>query len=281
MIRRRAVIGLSLLCALMFSALVAQSASAQKGTAAANTTAFTCVENGGAKDFSDAHCDTFVGAEKGKFGHVAIKAGEATEIEVTNEATTVDTKGRVPAILTATIAKVAIEMSCEVVSSSGENWIENKEVGKEHKAKGTVKVELTKCKVLKPGKCEVKEPIVTTAKFVGVEGLKSATQEKTMGVEFTEDEGGFAELFFKGAECALGEKTFPITGSTIATGKPEPTQATKHSGATSIYVPNKTPSKPAEEMETLKLGEVGVHLSGTFTTRMAGKGNPITLTTVT
>lgn len=51
----------------MFSAIAAQSAMAITGT-----TAFTCVSNGGAKDFKDAHCKEAVAAGTGSFGHVGI-----------------------------------------------------------------------------------------------------------------------------------------------------------------------------------------------------------------
>jgi hypothetical protein len=55
MIGRRAVVSLSLLSALLFSAFAAQSASATKAT---NTTTFTCVKGTpGTEQFEDAHCD--------------------------------------------------------------------------------------------------------------------------------------------------------------------------------------------------------------------------------
>ena len=50
--RRRAVVGLCMLSALLISAFAAQGAAATKGT-----TAFTCQEKAGGT-FTDAHCKT-------------------------------------------------------------------------------------------------------------------------------------------------------------------------------------------------------------------------------
>ncbi len=294
MIGRRATTGLALLCALMFCAFAAQSASAQVGTHATNTTAFTCVNVGANKgEFKDEHCDEKVGAEKGSFAHKEFPESKATTaIEVTNEKTSDDTTKAYSATLTVIHLGVHTEITCEVVKSKagGKNWIQNVEKEGKHTVEGTVEVEFTACKVLKPLKCEVTEPIQIIAKFKGVEGLKGSGKEKTMGVEFTQDEGkNFAELSFKnkGAEvCAFNGKTFPLTGAFTATGKPEPSATNKHSGATSIFVPNKTEPtgkqvKPAEEMQTLKFSTSTAHFDARLTTRMAEKGNPITTTTVT
>jgi hypothetical protein len=84
MIGRRAIAGLAVLWALMSCALAAQGASAAE---AKNTTSFTCVENGGNKDFADAHCTENVEAGKGKFGHVEIPVNKTTEVSLTNEKT--------------------------------------------------------------------------------------------------------------------------------------------------------------------------------------------------
>jgi hypothetical protein len=293
MIKRRATAGLSLLCALMFCAFAAQSASAQVGTPSKNTTAVTCVSGGGNLDFSDAHCDNKVTAGTGQYGHVAISNGTKTEIEVTNKETANSTIDHTPAFLNTISGGVAAEIECTTVTSAN-SYIENSESGSEHKVKGTVEVKFSNCKGIKPAACkEIKEPIVTIAEFRGVEGLKAeGGLTETMGVEFFEEPGkNFTEITFgKEATCAFKEKTFPVTGTAIATGTPAPTKANKHSGATSVYVPNKTTTagiddKPAEEMETLKFGGNRAHFKGTFTTRMVEKAgvkqNPIALTTTT
>ncbi len=294
MIGRRTTAGLTLLCALVSCAFAAQSASAQKGTPATNTTAFTCVNVGANKgEFSDEHCDTKVGPEKGSFAHQEFpKSKETTAIEVTNEKTSDDTTKATTAVLTSVHLGVHVEITCTVVKekAGGKNWIQNVEKEGKHTVEGTVEAEFTKCTVVKPAKCEIAEPIKSIAKFIGVEGLKGGGKEKTMGIEFAQDEGKpFAEITFKnkGVEaCAFNGKTFNVAGSAIATGKPEPSATNKHSGATSIFQRNETvetgkDNKPAEEMETLTFGGSRSHFDARFTTRMAEKGNPITTTTVT
>jgi hypothetical protein len=84
MIGRRAVVGLSLLSALLFCAFAAQSASAALKTST-NTTGFTCVKGVTEKgDFKDEHCDeTNVG--KGAFKHELIPLNTTTEVEFSNE----------------------------------------------------------------------------------------------------------------------------------------------------------------------------------------------------
>jgi hypothetical protein len=297
MIGRRSSIGIALLCVFAFCAFAAQSAMAQKGTSATNTTAVTCVEGKGNLDFSDAHCDKKVPNGTGKYGHVAIKNGETTEIEVTNAATkdkvTIvegkevvhPTADATTSLLKATVGGVKSEISCEVTTTTGAakaSWIENVESEGKHTVKGTVNVRFEKCTVIKPLNCKILEPIVTVANFVGVENLKPGGNE--MGVEFTGEnaKGNFASLTFdKDEKCGLKNITFEVAGSAIATGKTA-TQSEKHSGATSVYTPNKeVEPKEAEEMQTLKVGAAPAYFTGTFTTKMSGGGNPITMTTTT
>ncbi|MGB8500012.1 MAG: hypothetical protein WCD85_18685 [Pantoea agglomerans] len=68
------ILGLAALCAVALGAVAAPGAQAE------NTTAFTCVEGGGGLDFADAHCTEDVGEGNGEYGHVAIPAGEDTEL---------------------------------------------------------------------------------------------------------------------------------------------------------------------------------------------------------
>jgi hypothetical protein len=74
----------SLVSALMFCALAAQGASAAE---AKNTTAVTCVKNGGLLDFKDAHCDETVEPGTGEFGHVELTntVEGTTEIHITTK----------------------------------------------------------------------------------------------------------------------------------------------------------------------------------------------------
>lgn len=266
MIGRRTVVGLSLLCALMFSAIAVQSASAAK---AVNTTAVTCVE-GGTKDFSDAHCDTKVAAGTGKFGHAAIANDTTTEIEVDNS----ETGGvKDPAVLAGKAFGAATEITCTGVSGTG--TLHNVESSGKHTVTGTVTVNYTGCTVNKPAKCIVAEPIVVKAIAEGVEGL--APEGKGMGVEFGPDESkNFTQITFKnkGAEsCSLNEKTLNVEGSATATGIPASTE--KHSGATADFDHAKNTA-----LGKLLFGGVAAGFENTGTVKMKG-GGPIALTTTT
>ena len=263
MIGRRTVVGLSLLCALLFSAIAVQSASAAK---AINTTAYTCIE-GGTKDFSDAHCDTKVAAGTGKFGHESIANNTTTEITVDNDVTGKSTD---PAVLAGKAFGAATEITCTTVH--GEGWLENTGKEKEHTVRGTVTVNYTGCSVQKPAKCDVKEPIEVKAIAEGVEGI--APEGKGMGVSFGPDESkNFTQITYinNGAEvCALNGKTVNVEGSAIATGiDPK----TIHSGATPDFDHTRITGEG-----TLLFGGVAAGFENTGTVRMKG-GNPIALTT--
>ena len=270
MIGRKTTVGLSLLCALLFSAIAVQSASAAK---AINTTAFTCVENAGAKDFKDAHCDEKVAEGTGKFGHVAIKNDETTEIDVTNTTN---------AVLKGKAFGAASEITCtKVASEAKKSFIHNVEhaATKQHTVTGTVIVRYTECSVQKPLKCDVKEPIVVEAEFEGVEGLESGGKKDTMGVQFKAKAGKpFAAITYvnNGAEaCALNGKTVNVTGSAIGTGTPEPSKANKHAGATINFEHEKITAT-----KELLLGGEAAGFQNQATVKMTG-GNPIALTTTT
>lgn len=286
MIGRKATAGLALLCAFAFCAFAAQSALAQSGTKSVNTTAVTCVETGEGF-FKDAHCDEKLATKTGKFEHVPIEKDKTTQIDVTTNKTQNKTGESTTSKLNATIAGVPTEVTCSTVASvtkkneKGEleslSSLHNVETEGKHTVTGDVEVEFNGCTVAKPEKCVVKEPIITKAKAVGVEGLNGKNE---MGVEFIGSgaEKTFAELIFKnkGAEsCAISnkEKPFPVKGSVIATGKVA--QGEDHSGATAIY-------EDANEMETLEIGLKKASFAGTFTTTMFGAGgNPIAATTTT
>ncbi len=260
MIGRRAVVGLSLACALLACAFVAQSASAAVAT---NTTAFTCTENGGAKDFTDAHCDS-KGA--GKFGHTVL-AGKV-EVSVTNAKTKNNTTESTPAIQKGTIFGLKSEIVCTVVSGSG--TLENTEpAAKQHQVKGSITAEFTKCTAVKPAiGCKVKEPIKVTSNVEGVEGLGAGKNE--MGLEFKPAVGEtFAEIVLEGCFAA---GTYKVTGTAIGTGTPAPTE--KHSGATNVFT-------NAMTKETLKLAGNPAEISSSTTVTTKTGGSPVALTTAT
>lgn len=103
--RRKAVIGLSILCALALGAFVASGASAAE--------VFTCAKNGGKKDFGagDVHCSKgHVTEGTGEYGHVAFTGRTNTTIvnegnfklkskkagsEITFQATTIEGNGKI------------------------------------------------------------------------------------------------------------------------------------------------------------------------------------------
>jgi hypothetical protein len=272
MIGRRAIVGASLLCAIAFCAF-AQSAAA---VPAKNTTAFTCVEGGGAKDFADAHCDKKVPAGQGKFGHVAIALNQTTEITVTNAKTKNETVGPTFTVFKFTFLGIPTEVSCKNVHGTG--TLHNVEpIAKEHKVTGTLTIKVTECKVVAPEKCAVKQPIEFKTEFEGVEEL--GPEKNTHGIEFRPHKEGpvaLMELFFEGPECVFNEKVVPINGTMVATGQPSPKE--RHSGATLFFTGEMT-------KETLKVeGKPAEHL-GALTMRMAPIGgveqNPISFTTHT
>lgn len=273
MIGRKAIVGVSLLSALVFCAFVAQSATAAP---AKKTTAFTCVEFGGLKDFEDAHCDHRVAPEQGKFGHVPIPQNQTTEVTVTNEKTGFGTVESTPTVLKFFLGIKPVEISCKTVHGVG--TMHNMEpLPQEHKVTGTLTVKATECKVLKPMKCFVKEPIEYLTEFEGVEGL--GPEENTHGIEFKphiEEEGTLMTITLEGPECPFKGVVVPITGTMIATGGPNPKE--QHSGATQIFTNEMT-------KETLKAGGKPAEHSGALTMKMAPvegvEQNPIAFTTVT
>jgi hypothetical protein len=290
MIGRRAIVGLSLLSALLLCALAAQSALAT--TAAKNTTAFTCVKVVTPKtgDFDDAHCDIPNAKKEGEFTHEALKtkSGEATAISVTNEKTQNNTTEAAPTILKGTVFGVKNEISCKTVKGEGtltnEETIEKKEEKefKYHTVKGTVTANFTNCTVLKPSGfgCKVKEPITVKSNTEGVEEIQGAKEKEKgekgteMGLEFKPTEGEtFSVVVIEG--CFLAG-TFKTTGTAIGTGTPAPNA--KHSGTTNIFT-------NAMTKETLKLSGNPAEVSSSTTVRMAPiekvEQPPIALTTVT
>jgi hypothetical protein len=267
MIGRRTAVGLSLLCALAFSALATQSASAAK---AVNTTAFTCVKGGGFKDFKDPHCNTFAGVEKGEYGHISIKAGETTKIEATNT----EIVG-----FSSSLGGVKVGGFCNKATTEG-NLHNIESESKKHTVTGELSTKISECTVTKPAKCIVKEPLVVETTFEGVEGL--GPEKNQMGAELKakNGEGAFVTIEFKnkGAEaCALNGKSFVVqsiggAGSgTVGTGSPPPTE--KFTGEANFT--------GAMSEESLEAGGSAVNFSVKATMRMAGGENPISLTTVT
>ncbi|MGB7686023.1 MAG: hypothetical protein WBL45_09615 [Solirubrobacterales bacterium] len=280
MIGRKAVIGLSLLCALLFCAFAAQSASAEKST---NTTAFTCVASGGTtnKDFVDAHCDEAITPGKGSFEHLVIANDTTTALAATNDKVTNGTKDSEPATLKGTIGLAKVDILCtKVKNDTTKSFIHNVDSGeKKHTVTGEARVEYTGCEVKELAKCIVTEPIVAEATFVGTEGLGAAKNEMGQNFVGKGKEETFAEIQFtnksEAEKCSLDKKIFPVKGSAIGTSGPttKSPQTNKHSGATLVF-------SPENGMEKLFLGPNAAEFTSIVTPTMSG-GNPITLTTTT
>jgi hypothetical protein len=273
MIGRRAVVGLTLFAALALWAFAAQSASA---AVAKNTTAVTCVKGGGKSDFKDAHCDEKVEAGKGEYGHVAVEPGKTTNVVITNEKTKNGTTETTPTTFKGTAFAVKLEGSCQTVTGEGTFKNEEPEPGV-HTGSGTGMIKATNCKVDKPAKCTVKEPLEIPGVGSPVEGLGPGKNE--MGAELKPAKGEiFTSLTLenKGAEiCALAGKPLEVKGTAIVTSNLAPTEI--HTGATAVLT-------NAMTKETLSLGGNPVEVSGTTTVRPVVEGkaqNPLTSTTVT
>jgi hypothetical protein len=262
--QRRVFAAIFLITALLTCFAGAQGAAAAEGK---NTTPFTCVENGGERDFSDAHCDKKVTPGTGQFGHVAIPVGTNTSVAIVNDGTKNGTKEATPSILKGTIAGIKSEIVCGTVS--GEGTLTGEEPSaKVHRFKTKMNVKKSKCTVPKPALgCKVKEPIELSTNAESVEGLGAGKNE--MGIEYLPAGEHFMSITLEG--CIIAG-TFNVDGTAIATGTPSPTE--RFAGATKSFT-------NAMTKETLKLAGNAAELEETTTVRMTNGQNPISFTTVT
>jgi hypothetical protein len=214
---RKALLGLCMLCALMVSAVAAQSAMAVSGT-----TWFTCVKDAPSGTLFGAHCLS-EGLPK-EFKHVEVPQDQTTELSITNSNTGNSTTVAVPATLKETIAGVELEIQATGVTGTGSGANKKDATTGEHYISGTVFFETTGVTVTKPaGKgCKVfTDDPVTKAK--GAEGqtdvhLDFTTLGQGDSINFTpaaSTEGGNWATYY--VECTTKvpaiEGTFPITGS--------------------------------------------------------------------
>jgi hypothetical protein len=269
MIGCRASVGLSLLCALLFSAIAVQSASATAGT---NITAFNCgsIVFGGANEFSDSHCDKYVGPGSGSYGHSVIGLAfiDATNV-TTGEAKSTQ-------VLEGSPFKVSTKIECTTLIMSKEGTVSNSEPSeKVHKLTGKGTLHYTGCTVVKPLKCTTKEIVAKIGSVETQEGLTGPKGEaNAMGLEFKAEIGKpLTTITLEGAECSLKGAPFPVEGSVIATNGPGAAEAqtNKHSGATAVITP---------AMSSLVAGGRPATYSGTMTFTTTGPF-PVTTTTVT
>lgn len=277
--RRRALVGLSVLCALALSAFTASAASAT-----APTTAGECVSGGGKKDFSDAHCDNAVAENKGTFGHVLFANGTPVEVTATNDLT--GTASNVT--LEGKIAGVVTNVKC--TTGSGTGTVTNGAGGTV--TFGTSTTSFSGCTVEeKPAACKGTPVAVasTVANETGPTDLKISTATKTgptgeavtfheenttsgkeMGLKFepTTSGGNFTTLTFE-ASCGIGTTPVPVKGFAYAT--PGRGGSATSTGATAIFSKSST-------IGGLTAGGNPAYFEATFTFRKKG-GNPLIITT--
>jgi hypothetical protein len=252
---RRAVIGLSLLCALVFSGLAAQSAMAVKGT-----TAFTCVKvaEGVPSEFEDAHCLKKHTPFTGEYVHAVIGEGTVTNVTTVNDETGTKPLSK----FKSTIAGTEFELqSKSFMSCRGKTKLTNKVNGaKQMEAAGENCGVFSETTVTKPAKCSVKGGVVNLTE--GGEGktvVKEVEKKQEMYVEFLPPkEKAFSTFTLEGAECALKGLAIEVKGTAQANNT---TEEGKLDGPTLRFT-------TAQTGKTLKVGANKAEFEATFTTRM-------------
>jgi len=281
MIGRRAITGLTLLCALAFLAVPAQSALALKGTTVA-----TCKFNSGKGEFEEAHCSKEKVGGGGDYEAPEVTENAETFFEGSNSSTKAGTIGAVPAVLTATVEGVATEVECSTSASTGA--FKNKKSGSEQMfAESQAPIKLTTitytgCVVNKPKaggeECTVNSPgkaagTIVTNQLAGISAVEKVGAAEEMYLLVFGSGGVIAELVFtavagKTCPAALTKKALQVTGEAKL----------EASGATLVSPHPKIAS-------TLKLGGFAASLTSSETMRMDREGgltqNPLFLKTTT
>jgi hypothetical protein len=274
MTARKTIVGLCMLCALVFSAFAAQGASA----ATKGTTAFTCVS--GAGTLRGQHCLT-TGTASATFGHVAIAENTTTELELSNEKTETETTAARPMFLKGAIGGISLTITAKKVSKGPEsvNWVENKKVASganagEHYLHIEFRLHFTEvtanhgCKIFDDtGGVKGAEGTITTSQ------LTATTEGQGDFLKFQPAVGTtFATYIVSGCEAGFSslEKTYEMTGSL----KGVPT------GATVVFTHAETTAQ-----NTLKLSGIPSGIEGALTLSGRAKGSigaytPLSETTV-
>jgi hypothetical protein len=203
MTARRSIVGLTVLCALCFSAFAAANASA------AGTTQFTCVKGAATTGFSDADCST--ASATGPFHHVSVANGTTT---------TLKSVGTTIQILESTVGGIAFEISCTNESNVGEAT--NEEVEGEVKGEKrmtitgkNIVITYTGCTVTKPAAngCVANSPGKPAGTIV-TNNLKSMSLlTPTKGIRFDPTTGTtFVEIVVSGCTTTLFNGTKVVSG---------------------------------------------------------------------
>ncbi len=236
---RRAIIGLCMLCALVFSAFAAQGAAA----ASNGTTAFTCKKVTpavGTAGFSKEHCrPEDAVSSNANYEHVSFAPETTTKLTGNNKTT----EGATSVAKLHSI-QAGINEELQATTVSGEGWMTNAiDPTGEHYAHGEGVITYSGVTVTKPlKKCKVYEHL--GGEKMGAEGvvktnqLKATTTGQGDRVKFEPAAGaGAAFAIFWVTECEIaalngtyevkGSLTAPTNGATIeATGADVTSQGT-------------------------------------------------------
>jgi hypothetical protein len=266
---KKAIFGLCVISALMFSAFAAQGASA----AVKGTTAFTCVQGAGTKTLWGAHClaSNPGGTAKQEYGHVAFAQDTETEGVCTNKTT----EGKVAnAILESEISGVLLKLTSTEVTCIEGRLTNKLTAGGEHFIDATgfihylnITTNQTGCVVTNQteGKNENTGTILTTPVTGTTVGTGDAVKIQPASGTL------FVKFKLTGCTNSVLNKTYEITGSVTA----------KTSGATL-----KTTEAETTAAGTLKTGGVEAGLAGELTIEAKDKNiagdtlKPISATTV-
>jgi hypothetical protein len=240
------------------------------------------VSGGGAKDFSDAHCDKAVTPGTGAFGHVLFAENAVTNLTATNNLTGEATE---PAVLEYVLGGVVTEIKCTTVSTTG--TVTNKGPSTAMKVEfGESSTSFTGCTTQKPAVCAGTAATVATTKALttapttlGLGGKKTQTGEEVQvleegkgtekGLKFMPPTGkNFTEVTLSSA-CGLGTTPFPIKGFFYSLGG-------RGGNATSSGATEKLTR--ASSLGGLTTGGNPASLTASLTFRRSG-GNPLTITT--
>jgi len=268
---RRAVIGLCMLCALLVSAIGAQSASAKEF----GTTAWTCKAKSptGGVGFSKEHCKPSDAVTTGAlFEHKEIPVNTVTELTGSNAKTNAETNGPEPTVLASTRAGLELELEATGVAASGSPTMVNKtkvnaKGETEMYAEGEGAILYTGVTVKKPASsgCTVwkeeeagppvvhkgEKEVLTKALTATTEGQPSPTGTEEMFLNFKPKTGTtFATFFVTGCTTTSLNGTYTVTGS--VKGRPE--------GATTNFTLADTKAQG-----TLRLGGQIAELKGKLT----------------
>ncbi len=245
MSRRKAILGIAVLCVAAFGAISAAGASA------AGTTAYTCVK-GTPAEFSNADCSSALGTKEWRHESFAV----ATNTHLLVAAATNQ-------VFETELAAVEFEFEATAVEAvTANSKIENTEEAGVMHAGGLVRLKYSGVVVHEPAGCEVEDPTSGVKGVVTTETLtfkSNAARE----IEFSPPANGiYAEI--KIVNCIIFAGTYSVKGTWAATT----------SGATWSYGP---------ATENLTMGGEELSLTGTVTvsgtdTAKPTVTNPLALT---